>query len=141
MTHGEFTKHVAVTPSPPLVLQSPVTEVMLAYFPSDISPAGKDAAIARLQEFIDKTFRMCPDVKAVSHGWGVENDFPVKGAVEGQIGSVLTAFIGWPSIDAQMKFRKTEVYKENVKLIEGMEGMVKLAILHLSCRSLERKKV
>ena len=126
-------------PSPPLVLQSPVTEVIIAYFPSNISPAGKDAAAARLQQFVEKSLHKCSDVKAVSTGWGVENDFPVRGGEEGQKGSILTAFVGWPSIDAHMKFQETEAYKENVGLIRAMEGIVKLDVFHISCRVLVRK--
>ena len=139
LTHGEFTKHIAVTPSPPLVLQSPVTEVLLAYFPSDISPAGKDKATAQLQQFIERSLNKCTDVKAVSYGWGVENDFPVRGGEEGQTGSILTTLIGWPSIDAHMKFRDTEIFKENADLIRSMEGIVKIGMFHISCRSLRKK--
>jgi hypothetical protein len=136
LTHGEFTKHVVLTPSS-LVLRSPVTEVLLAYFPSDISAAGKDAAIAQFQKFVEKSFSGSSDVTGVSSGWGVENDFPVRGE-KGQAGSVLMAFIGWPSVEASMKVRQTEASKENVGLIRGMEGIVKLAIFHISCRTLER---
>ncbi|KFY81249.1 hypothetical protein V500_11590 [Pseudogymnoascus sp. VKM F-4518 (FW-2643)] len=106
LTHGEFTKHLAIVPSPPLVLQAPVTEILLAYFPSDISEAQKDAASANVQEFSEKALKRCSDVKGFSFGWGVENDFPVRGE-EGQTGSVLAVFIGWTSIDAHMKFRET----------------------------------
>jgi hypothetical protein len=137
LTHGEFTKHVMLSPSS-LVLQSPVTEVLLAYFRSDISAAGKDAAAAQLKQFVEKGLGECPDAKGVSYGWGVEKDFPVQGE-EGQVGSVLMAFIGWPSVEASMKARETEASKENVELIKGMEGIVKLAMFHISCRSLERK--
>jgi hypothetical protein len=75
----------------------------------------------------------------VSYGWGVENDFPVRGEEPGLVGSILTAFIGWPTIDAHMKFRETEAFKENVGLIRGLEGIVKLATFHISCRSLGKK--
>jgi hypothetical protein len=136
LTHGEFSKHVLLTPSS-LVLQYPVTEVLLAYFPSDLSSAGTDTAIAQVQKFVEKSFDGCPDVKGVSFGWGVENDFPVRGE-KGQVGSVLMAFIGWPSVEASMKTRETETSKENVEMIRGIEGVVKLAMFHISCQTLER---
>jgi hypothetical protein len=140
LTHGEFTKHVTVTPSPPLVLRSPVTEIMLAYFPANISESAKDAATARFQRFIDKGLNKCIDVKSISHGWGTENDFPVRGGdEEGQKGTLFTAFIGWPSIDAHMKFRETPDYKENIELLTGMAGMISLEMFHIRCRYLERK--
>lgn len=111
---------------------------MLAYFPSNISSARKDTASSQFQEFVEKGLNKCSDVKAVSYGWGIENDFPVRGEEEGQIGSILIAFIGWPSIDAHMKFRETAAFKENVDLITGMVGMSKLAMFHISCRDLAK---
>ncbi len=139
LTHGEFTKHITFTPSPPLVLLSPVTDVMLAYFPSDISPAEKDKAAVQFQQYVKKSFDKSPDVKSVSYGWGVENDFPVNGGEEGQKGSLLTAFIGWPSIEEHMKFRETNAFNENVDLIRAMERMVKFVVFHMSCRSQGKK--
>jgi hypothetical protein len=139
LTHGEFTKHITMEKTEPLVLQSPVTEVMLAYFPSAISPAGKDKAAAQLQKFVEKSLENCSDVMAVSYGWGVENDFPVRGGEPGQLGSLLTAFTGWPSIDAHRKFRETEAFKESVDLIRDMEEIVKLAMFHVRCQSLGKE--
>jgi hypothetical protein len=127
-----------MTKTKPLVLQSPVTEVMLAYFSYDISQAGKDKAAAQLQQFVEKSLENCTDVMAVSYGWGVENNFPVRGGEVGQLGSLLTAFIGWPSLDAYRTFRETDAVKESVDLIRAMEGMVKFAKFNISCQSMER---
>lgn len=85
-----------------------------------------------------RTLDECPNVTNVTYGWGVESDFPVRGE-EGQVGSVLMVFIGWPSLEASAKFKETEVSKENAELISTMEGIVKLVAFHMSCRSLERK--
>lgn len=111
---------------------------MLAYFSSDVSQAQKEAASANAQEFSEKALGKCSDVRGVSFGWGVENDFPVKGGKEGQKGSVLAAFIGWTSIDAHMKFRDTEAFKDNVGLLRSMEGAVKLTMFHVTCQSLKK---
>lgn len=135
----QFTKHVDFKPFPPSALKSPVTEIMLAYFPSDISAEGKEAASERVAQFIEKGLNKCADVQAVNHGWGVENDFPVRGGEEGHRGNALVALIGWPSIDAHTKFRDTEAFKENVGLLRGLEGMVKLTMCHVKCRGLENK--
>jgi hypothetical protein len=139
LTHGEFSKHVAVTPFPPVALQSAVTEVLIIYFPSDISQAGKDIAAAQLQQFIEKSLIKSSDADALSYGWGVENDFPIRGGEEGQQGSILISFIGWPSVDAKMKFQGTEGFKENVHLLMAMEGKVNLSMFHINGRSLGRK--
>lgn len=135
-----FTKHIEANPFPPSALKSPVTEVMVAFFPSDISADAKAAATKRVAEFADEGLSRCDDVQAVNFGWGVENDFPVRGGEEGQTGSTLFALIGWPSIDAHMKFRDTDAFKDNVGLLRGLEGMTKLTMFHVACRSMENKK-
>jgi hypothetical protein len=121
------------------VLQSPVTEVILAYFPSDFSQAGKVATAEKLQQFVEKSHSECTDVKGLSIGWGVENDFPVKGGEEGQIGSILTAFVGWPSIDASMEFQETEAFKESLDSVKAMKGIIKLEVFRISCRTFGKK--
>lgn len=120
-------------------LKSPVTEIMLAYFASDISTEAKAAATERFAQFAEKGLQKCRDVQAVDFGWGLENDFPVRGGEEGQNGSMLTALIGWPSIDAHMNFRETDAFKETVGLLRGMEGVVKLAMFHIKCRIMENE--
>ena len=137
MTHGIFTKHVAATDSLAQALKSPVTEVLLAFFPSDFSQAEKDATTFQFQQFEEKAFDKCSDVKAVSYGWGVENDFPVLGG-EGDAGSMFSAFVGWPSVEANMKFAETEAFKENIGLIGGIKRMVKMVVLHIHCSNLKR---
>ncbi|EXJ61660.1 hypothetical protein A1O7_02089 [Cladophialophora yegresii CBS 114405] len=155
LTHSEFSKHVVVAPFPPLVLLSPVTEVMLAYFPSDISRTGKDAASARFERFVDVALNQCAAAKGVACGWGLETDFPIRGA-EAESGSLaeaeagpkpgrrkgalFTAFIGWPSIAAHMAFQRTGVFKENVHLITGMEGVVSIVMFHVRCRGMVREE-
>lgn len=138
LTHGEFTKHITLTPSPPTVLEAPVTEVIILYFAPEILQAGKDAATARLNQYLEKSVKTWPDVKGVTSGWGVENDFPVRGGDEGQVGTILTAFVGWPSIDAHEEFRKTEGFKEGFGVLSATEGLAKLVTFHLSCRVIER---
>jgi hypothetical protein len=138
LTHGVFTKHVSVSQSPSQILDSPVTEVLIAYFPSDISSTAKDTAAARFQQFAEKGLGKCADCKGVSSGWGVENDFPVIGGEEGQLGSIFIAFAGWTSIDAHVQFRETEAFKENIHFLRSMEGLLKMTMFHVSCQSIMR---
>ncbi|KAJ3037437.1 hypothetical protein HDV00_001676 [Rhizophlyctis rosea] len=138
LSHSEFgSKHVDFAPYPPTALLAPVTEILLAYFPSDISPETKAAATANWKQFVDNALHKCKDVTAVNYGWGVENDFPIRGVEDGQKGSVLVALIGWPSIDAHMEFRETEEFKQNIGLLPSMEGVLKMTMFHVHCRHLK----
>jgi hypothetical protein len=116
-----------------------VTEVLLAWFPSDIAQDAKDAATKRLQQFADACMSGSPGPQVINIGWGVENDIPVRDGEEGQKGSLLTAMIGWPSIDAHMQFRETDTFKNNIHLLRGMEGVIKMTMFHIKSRVLENE--
>lgn len=136
LQRGGYTKHFEPRPSPPSALRAPVTEIMMAFFAPDISEAAKAAARERVEQFSDKALSRCADVQAVNVGWGVEDDFPMRGTGEERKGTVLFALIGWPSIDTHMQFRDTEAFKESVGLLRDMEGMVKLTMFHVKCKSM-----
>lgn len=115
-----------------------MTEIMLAYFPSDISPEAKAAATERISQFKVNGLDKCGDVQAVNFGWGVENDFAVPGQ-EGLGATALSLLIGWPSIDSHMQFRETEAFKESVGLLRGMEGLIKITMCHVKCKTIENE--
>ncbi|KAF5607318.1 multidrug resistance [Fusarium pseudoanthophilum] len=73
-TYGEFSKHIKMVPSSD-VLGSPLTEVILAYFPQHISDEKKKGLSSKIQEILREAF---PDDARVAHAWGVENDFPAR---------------------------------------------------------------
>ncbi|KAH7188098.1 uncharacterized protein B0J16DRAFT_381982 [Fusarium flagelliforme] len=139
-THGEMTKHVEMVPSSD-VFQSPMTEIFLAYFPTDFPEAEKHKATAKLQNIFNKSFRDCSDVVEVAYSWSVENDWPVRKereVVDGQLGSALVGFVGWASDVAQEDFRQTATYKEAVAKIRGLNGLASLDIISLECKHMER---
>ncbi|KAH7259526.1 uncharacterized protein BKA55DRAFT_562704 [Fusarium redolens] len=116
--------------------RSPVTEVLLAFFPADYDVASRATATRRLEEFTGVALKTSRDWRGISYGWSVENDVPIRGD-EGKTGSMLAAFIGWPSIEAHQKFRETDDFKENIGLLREIPGLVKLAAFHVSCVSKE----
>ncbi|KAK1718884.1 hypothetical protein CaCOL14_004763 [Colletotrichum acutatum] len=139
LTYGEFCKHITATPSLPDALKSVVTDVFIIYFPSDITPEAKDTATTRLQEILEEGFGQVPEVTATSYGWGVQDNFPVKGGDPNQTGSILTAFVGWFNVEANNTFHQSESYKEIERKLENMEGLIKLRPFRLRCTVLERE--
>ncbi|GKU06264.1 unnamed protein product [Fusarium langsethiae] len=134
-------KHVTLNPFPPEDVldsaSSPVTEVLVAFFPSDYSISSRAAATRRLEQFAAQALKASPDWRGISYGWSVENDVPIRGD-EGNSGAMLVAFIGWPSLEAHQKFRDTDDFKQNIGLLREMEGLLKLSAFHVSCVSKER---
>ncbi|CAG7558870.1 unnamed protein product [Fusarium equiseti] len=135
-------KHVTLNPFPPEDVldsaRSPVTEVLVAFFPGDYSISSRAAATRRLEQFAAQALKASPDWRGISYGWSVENDVPVRGD-ESKTGCMLVAFIGWPSLEAHQKFRETDDFKENIGLLREMEGLIKLSAFHVSCQSQEAK--
>ncbi|KAJ0299516.1 hypothetical protein COL5a_000045 [Colletotrichum fioriniae] len=139
LTYGEFCKHITATPSFPDALKSPVTDVYIIYFPSDINPEAKDTATARLHKILKEGFGQVPEITATSYGWGVQDNFPVKGGDPNQTGSILTAFVGWSNLEANNTFHQSETYKEIENKLQNMEGLIRLRPFRLKCIVLEKE--
>ncbi|KAG9506268.1 hypothetical protein J7337_003250 [Fusarium musae] len=116
-TYGEFTKHIKMVPSSD-VLGSPLTEIILAYFPQNISHEKKETLSSKIQEILREAF---PADARVAHAWGVENDFPAR-SEDGKLRSVLMGFVGLSHSEAWGDHRQTDGWKETLSSIEGLEG-------------------
>ncbi|PSR77019.1 hypothetical protein BD289DRAFT_161380 [Coniella lustricola] len=145
-----FTRHIQLpaTVYPLRSVHAPVTEIMYAFFPADISHEAKDSATQALQEFIDRGLNECADVQGVDYAWSVETDVPVRektkgdgqgddGGKEPQKGVLLFAGIGWPSIEAHLQFRETDAFKNSVGLLRAMEGLISITMFHVKFRGWE----
>lgn len=62
-------------------------------------------------------------------GWSIEPHKHEK-LGEGVDGRGFVAFVGWPTIDAHMKFRETEEFKEIIPLLRT--GPTALAVHHVA---------
>ncbi|TLD25417.1 hypothetical protein PspLS_05910 [Pyricularia sp. CBS 133598] len=139
-----FVKHIDVSPLPVVALDTEaaaVTEVLSIYFPASTSSEDKAKISGAFQEFVDKGLEGYHDFKGASMGWGVENDFPLPGNSSDETGgyAVYWAFIGWPSVEADMKFQETDRFKENIGTLLGLPGLVKISSVHVSCKKVARK--
>ncbi|KAF4966743.1 hypothetical protein FSARC_5608 [Fusarium sarcochroum] len=135
-THSEFIKHVNLSPSSD-VLCATITEIMLVYFPKDFSQSQKDEASAKLQLIINNSFGECSDVEKFAHGWGVENDFPVKG-VRGNLGCVFTILVGWSGYKKQRTFHMTEAYQKALEAMRTLKGSISFHNLSSNFSVIER---
>lgn len=133
-----FTKHAHFSTTS---LSSPVTEIMLLFFPNDISNSTRNAVSTQYQRFRDNALEHCVDMKGVSGGWGLENDFPLhhlSGGGELNKGCLFFAMIGWVSVDAATVFCETKEYEEHVHSLRQMKACVGMDKMMLKCELLER---
>ncbi|KAF5682539.1 multidrug resistance [Fusarium circinatum] len=115
-THGEFSKHIKMIPSSD-VLGSPLTGIVLAYFPQNISEEKKGTLSSKIQEILRQAF---PGEARVAHAWGVETDFPAR-SEDGVPRSVLLGFVGLSHTEAGGDYRQTDGWKDALSSIEGLE--------------------
>jgi hypothetical protein len=141
LTHSEFQKHIEVEPGLRSVLQAAVTEVVLVYFSSKISDAQKVETSKTFSQIIgDSDLRASAEVRAVSFGWSVENDFPVLGEKEGRVGSVFGIFVGWQSVSAQTEVERKQAYGGYMEKISEVKGVNTLVSRLVACKEFGGRK-
>lgn len=138
MARGGFTKHITATPSLPVALQSAVTQVVLAYFASDLSPTVADAAVARLKDWEGNEIEKVSGMEALSYGWGLEKDLPVRGGSADQRASIFLSVFGFNDVDAQSDFRESLSLERLLGRIQATEGFIKLEAFSVCFRSTSR---
>lgn len=103
--------HVSFDPHPPTkVLQSPITEIVRAYFPADQVSSEGAAFESDLHKLLRalKTANIAGFTGDVSSGWSIEDV-----DVDGTQSKVFIAYIGWTSVQAHIDASKTEVFQAN----------------------------
>ncbi|KAK2767205.1 hypothetical protein CKAH01_15323 [Colletotrichum kahawae] len=137
LTHGKFVKHLSLTPSSSVALQCPVTELILVYFPEDVSEELRAEATISVERILAENFQTCIDITAVSWGWSVENDFPIRGQ-SGDTGAVLAVVVGWDSADEQRLFYQTEIGERARLGMKAIQGAITVTEVSIRCRYSER---
>lgn len=111
MYHASFTPH---PPTAAVGTASPTTEVLTCYFEKE-----DDGFQSKVDQLIKAISENAEGFKAASGGWVIE-DVEYKG----KKGKAYVAVLGWESVDAHMKFRETQAFRDNIHLLrEGPLGM------------------
>ena len=115
--------HAHLDPHPPSAAlsstSSPVTEVITAYFSQQNSYYASNFLQAA------KAVEQKPEsgFKGKSGGW-VEEDVESEKLGDGKKGKAFVGLFGWESVEAHMKFRETQEFKDNIHLLrDGTAGM------------------
>jgi len=118
--------HTNFDPHPPSAAisstSSPVTEVITCYFASH--DPGFEEKVKKLAGIIKENTET---FKAAAGGWIIE-DVEHESIGSGTKGKAYAVVFGWDSVEAHMKFRETEAFKENIHLLR--EGPLKLEVHH-----------
>ena len=115
--------HVNFVPHPPLsnVLSS-ITEVITCYF--ETHDPEYDGNVNKL---VDAMKEKAEGFKTASKGWVIE-DVEHEKIGSGKKGKAFVIVFGWDSVEAHMKFRETQAFKDNVHCLR--EGSLARAVHH-----------
>ncbi|KAL8715853.1 MAG: hypothetical protein Q9220_000520 [cf. Caloplaca sp. 1 TL-2023] len=109
--HAQFFPHPA---SAAVGGPSAVTELVSHYFAADMSESDQTSFSDDVAKFAKVLESKAEGFKGFAGGWVIE-DLTHK-EVEGKT-KMWQSCIGWESIDAHMRFRETQAFKDNVDLL------------------------
>ncbi|KAJ4332896.1 hypothetical protein N0V87_008026 [Didymella glomerata] len=109
---------------------APVTECINLYFDSSLDEASYDKSFSTFVAEAGKI--QGSEATGLVGGWGVETH-RVDG--EGDEKKYFGAFIGWPSVDSHMEFRKNEDFPQVVSHLR--EGTEKVKVHHVAFKRFE----
>ncbi|KIX09467.1 uncharacterized protein Z518_00547 [Rhinocladiella mackenziei CBS 650.93] len=124
--------HVHFDPHPPnkaLVGTEPMaTEIITAYFPLDYSPEDQKTFDDGMKTFASVFEGSANGFIGAFGGWVVEElDIPNTS----EKGKVYVALIGWTSVEAHMKCRETQTFKDNVHYLRGAKDLKAINVFHV----------
>lgn len=123
--------HANLKPHPPSQVlsksNSPATEILLLYFPTDYSQADQDKFEANCQKLLGIVEKNSDKYTASAGGWVIE-ELTIPGTEEKA--KAYSAQIGWKSVQDHLDFRSHEAFKENIHLLRGAKDLKKLAVVH-----------
>jgi hypothetical protein len=111
-------------------LDAPITECVELYFPSDFTSSMYDA---NWKQFLDAAAeaaaKMPGEFFGIEGGWSVE---PHDHESVGKEAKFFGGFLGWPTVDAHMEFRKTDGFPGIVKFLRDGPAAIKMHHVHFT---------
>ncbi|CAO2656060.1 Nn.00g048630.m01.CDS01 [Neocucurbitaria sp. VM-36] len=102
-------------------LSAPVTECISAYFDPSQSEEEYDASFATFRTKAEEITNI--EAVGLAGGWS-EEKHQHEGLGEGVEGKLFAAFVGWPTVEAHLEFRKTEAFEKIREYLRtGVKGI------------------
>ena len=122
--------HSHLKPFPPTTLSktvSPMTEILTCHFDPSVDTSAAQSAIKKLVSVVEAN---APGYKGYVDGWGEElqeNSNSLDGKTK-----VYICCLGWNSKDDHMRFRDTQLFKDNIHHLRDAPHLKDMQMVHAS---------
>ncbi|KAK5459852.1 hypothetical protein LTS15_003981 [Exophiala xenobiotica] len=131
--------HVHFDPHPPtkalVDTSAHVTEFITAYFPKGYSAEDQKTFTDSMNKFVDVVGSTAEGFKAAIGGF-VEEELTDPKSSEPCLGYV--ALIGWTSVEAHLKYRETQAFKDNIHYLRGAKDLQNVAVFHVPAKEVQK---
>ncbi len=127
MVHAQFDPH---PPSAPLA-DGNATEYITVYFPEDYSAEDQSKFSTDMKAFGDIVGAADENYKGGVTGWVLEAVEDPKTSLKSKVCIFL---IGWTSVEAHLKFRETQTFKDNIHYLRGAKDLRNLTVWHVKAK-------
>jgi heme-degrading monooxygenase HmoA len=108
---------------------SPVTEILLAFFPTDYSDADQKKFEDDLKKLVAAVEKNADTYTASAGGW-VEEEILIPDTTDKA--KAYAVFIGWQSVEAHQTFREHQSFKDNIHYVRQAKDLRHLRVVHYS---------
>jgi len=128
--------HFDQSPSPALSGGSPIkTEFITVLFPKDYSSADQEKYHSDILEFRDKVAETAEGFLGAYGGWAEEELDDPK---DSEKSKAYVMLIGWTSVEAHMKYRETQSFKDNIHLLRGGKDLKNATVCHVAAKEFQK---
>lgn len=110
-------------------INAPATEILTAFFPASYSQADQDKFEQDIKTLVGVIEKNADGYKGSAGGWIVEEPENEKA---GGKSKAYFAAIGWESVEAHLKFREHQAFKDNISLLREAKDFKDLNVVHAS---------
>ena len=121
--------------TPYSAIGSSVTEVLNLYFPSTYSDAEQEVFLADMN-FLSTCMEKAKGYTGLSKGWAMDEGLTVPET--GEQAKVYVILLGWESVACHDDFRQSDLFAENIHLLQGAKGLMGMDMCHVKLTEEEK---
>ena len=107
---------------------SGVTELLNLYFPPAYSDAEQEAFVSDMK-FLATCMEKAKGYTGLSMAWAIDEGLTAPET--GEQAKVYVILLGWESVACHDEFRQSDLFAENIHLLQGAKGLMGMDMCHV----------